>query len=199
MSMKRTAALAVAAMVIASACTVAADPDPTATSTSTVPSTTSTTPPAPTTTVALEPPNGFELGRTALQSLSLSAGDDVDLDDLGFAPTLLLGVHNVLSVERTLDDLSSADGWTIGVSEYAGFSGPFNPLEVLRSGGPLLIEEGSHPHCAGPPLDPPSGFEDATRVHAQPKNVDSCIDWFSVDLWIVAGQIQAVTLELFGP
>lgn len=192
-----------AAVLVLGACTTTGTATTTstteaATTTSTKGATT-TSSTVSTTTVVTPPLDALELGRAALQSLALSSGDDVDLTDLGFAATVSLGVHNVLSVERSLDDLRSADGWTVGVSEYAGFAGPFSALETLRTGGPLVIEEGEHPHCAGPPLDPPAGLENATRVHAQPKNVDSCIPWFSVDLWIVDGSIQAVTLELFGP
>lgn len=202
MDVKRIAvALAVVALVVAG-CTAVTEPGSTTSTTSTTTATstsTSTTSSSTSTTTVITTLSDLEIGRQALVALAASTGDDIDLTGASFAATVSLGVHNVLSTERTRAQLETYDGWTIGVSEYAGFSGPFNALDTLRSGETLVIDEGSHPHCAGPALDPPEGLEEATRVHAQPKNIDSCIAWFSVDLWIVDGSIEAVTLELFGP
>jgi len=195
-------ATAVAAVVLAGcattgdATTTTTETPTTTTTSSVVPSTITTT---STTTTTAAATDDFEVGRKALLTLAGSVGDSVPMAGLAFADTVSMGLHNQLTIERSIEELADDTGWIIDALEYAGYSGPFAVLDALRDGGPLVIDQGPHPHCAGPPLDPPEGFESATRVHAQPKDIDSCIAWFSVDLWIVAGEIQAVTFELFGP
>lgn len=134
-----------------------------------------------------------------LLTLAASSGSEVPVGDLALAEMVQIGLHNQLEVDRTAAELANSDSWVVPRSEYAGFSGPFNLLDPVRQGRTLEITEGPQPHCAGPPLDPPIGLEDAMRVSGQPKQSDSCIDWFSLNVWLRGGEVVAVTLELFGP
>lgn len=196
--MRSVFALLTAGVVLA-ACSNASSPDPTSSSTSTSTTTSSTSSTSSTTSTTIGGENRFEAARDTLLALASSQGDEIPVGELPLAATVRLGLHNELEIERTPEQLADVESWIVPRSEYAGFSGPFNILDPIRRGRTLNITEGPQPHCAGPPLDPPLGLEDAMLVSGQPKESDSCIDWFSVNLWMQNGEVTAITLELFGP
>lgn len=98
---------------------------------------------------------------------------------------------------------------------FRGYTGPFSPLssirqhvegdntnEPMRRSGDLQVSVGDHPHCASPPAPVPPNLESLRRVSVQPADalITTCLDWFSVDLFIgPSGDIKAVTLDLFEP
>lgn len=47
----------------------------------------------------------------------------------------------------------------------------------------------------------PEGYADLRRVSIQPseESTDSCLSWFTVDLFVNRGQVVAVTLDLYEP
>lgn len=187
------------AALILAACSNASSPDSSSSTSSTSTSTTATSSTTSTTSTTVGGENRFDLGRDTVLALAASQGDEIAVDELPLAATVQLGLHNSLEIERTPDELADVESWIVPRSEYAGFSGPFNVLDPIRRGRTLNITEGPQPHCAGPPLDPPPGLEDAMLVSGQPKQSDSCIDWFSLNVWMQNGEVTAITLELFGP
>lgn len=97
------------------------------------------------------------------------------------------------------DELADPQTWVLRIEELSGFAGPFDVLESLRD-RQLAVAVGPEPHCAGPPKDAPSGFEDATRLAITTTDGDSCIDWAVVNLYVDDdARLVAVQLDLFGP
>ena len=79
-------------------------------------------------------------------------------------------------------------------------TGPFSALEPLIDERPHVIVAGPHNHCASPPVPAPEGYEAHRRVSVQPADATSCLEWFSVDLFLEAdGTIDAITLDLYEP
>lgn len=139
--------------------------------------------------------------------VQLGTGDQLATDAMAvipFADKVALGLHNEIEKTLTKEELRNPGAWSINRPEgYAEFTGPFDALETLQAGPETVVTIGEHPHCAGPPLAPPLGFEDHVQVSIQPAEgtIDSCIPWFAVDLWLDtdSGAVEAVTLALFGP
>lgn len=95
--------------------------------------------------------------------------------------------------------LADPVNWRMDVDEFAGFSGPFSVLKSLQW-RTLDVKRGEHKRCANPPTPPPVDFAGVTQVAIQPDGIDSCIDWFAVDLYLGEdNSIIAVRLDLFGP
>jgi hypothetical protein len=117
---------------------------------------------------------------------------------LPFAGEVSLGLASDIITIVARSEIADASRWQLDVDEYAGFGGPFSALDHPASSVELTV--GPHDHCANPPIAPPSGFEDLRQISLQPTDIDSCIDWWSVDFYLdEEGQIRAVTLLLFGP
>lgn len=115
-----------------------------------------------------------------------------------------LGLGNELITERTGTELATPAGWLIDRDDYTGFAGPFSAVETLANAGEfgrtVQVGVGTHDHCAGPPLATPEALTDLTEVHLQPLNIDSCLQWFAINVFVAADfTVEAVTLELFGP
>lgn len=117
---------------------------------------------------------------------------------LPFAGEVSLGLASdiITIVERA--DIADAANWQLDVDEYAGLGGPFSALDHPAPSVELTV--GPHDHCANAPIAPPVGFEDLRQIALQPTDIDSCIDWWSVDFYLdEEGRIRAVILLLFGP
>lgn len=91
------------------------------------------------------------------------------------------------------------------MAETEGFGrvGPFNSITTIAQRLDVSVTVGPHPHCISPALRAPPGTEGLDQVSIQPADgtIDSCIDWFAVDLYVDPdrGEIRAVTLSLFEP
>lgn len=119
---------------------------------------------------------------------------------LPLADRVSLGLGDRLLASRASSDLMRREAWELQVSEFQGFVGPFSVLNFLARNEPMAISVGPHSHCAGPPLPAPAGITGHKRVSIQPTNIDSCILWWSVDMFVApSGRIDAITLDLFGP
>lgn len=119
---------------------------------------------------------------------------------LPFADDVALGLGPDIDRIVSYELLAEPSTWSIDRPDgYAEFSGPFSALERVASSDARDGIVGPHAHCAGPPQAAPDGFEDARRVSLQRTDATSCIDWWSVDLFLLDGSIVAVTLSLFGP
>jgi hypothetical protein len=102
--------------------------------------------------------------------------------------------------ERDSAELVRPDAWTLQANPFRGRVGPFSALDLLARNVPMTISVGLHPHCASPPVPAPAHFVGARRVSIQPKDVDSCLDWWTVDAFLSAtGRIEAITLDLWEP
>jgi hypothetical protein len=117
-----------------------------------------------------------------------------------FADTVRLGLSDRLMTERASSDLVRRDAWVLSASPFRGHVGPFSALEFLSRNAPTTISVGSHAHCASPPVPPPTDLARLRRVSIQPKDIDTCVLWWTVDLFVSsAGRIDAVTLDLWEP
>ncbi len=139
----------------------------------------------------------------ALQARALNPEELGDVSDLMLSSDgvdLLLG-DTVVHAGRTPGELGSEAAWLLSVEEFEGFAGPFSVLDTLDNDDrALTVSLGAQPHCAGPPKDAPAGLEAYTRVAIEPVEIDSCIAWFVVNLYLDdVGQVRAIQLDLFGP
>lgn len=117
-----------------------------------------------------------------------------------FADRVRLGLSDRLMAERTSLELVRADAWVLPADPFRGHVGPFSALGLLARSLPTTISVGPHPHCASPPVPPPADLVGSRRVSVQPKDIDSCLLWWTVDLFVSpAGRIEAVTLDLWDP
>jgi hypothetical protein len=124
----------------------------------------------------------------------------VTLGAVPFADKVRLGLSNRLMTERPSLDLARPDAWVLGAEVFRGRVGPFSALDLLAKDVPTTISVGPHPHCASPPVPPPTDLVGSRRVSVQPKGIDSCLLWWTVDLFVSpAGRIEAVTLDLWDP
>jgi hypothetical protein len=122
------------------------------------------------------------------------------------SPTVGLWLGTTLSLDRTDSDLADADNWVFDVDDFDGFAGPFSVLDTLGDQGDSVdgdafeVLVGPHDHCAGQPLVLPGSVQGLRQLSIQPTGIDSCLQWFAVDLFVNGeGQIEAVMLDFFGP
>ena len=111
---------------------------------------------------------------------------------LGLGPELI----------RTMDSAELVDpaAWVMDIDLFRARSGTASALDLLAEDRPRRVVTGDHLHCASPPVQPPAGLEDLTRISTQPTDATSCLEWFSIDVFVNdAGEIVAITLDLYEP
>ena len=116
---------------------------------------------------------------------------------LPLAEMVTLGLGSDILSEISATELADPQRWTFLVDDFQGYAGPFSALDLVEE--PFTITVGSHPRCAGPPVPPPAGFEDARRLSIQPELATSCLEWWTVDFFLDGESVAAVTMDLFGP
>ena len=117
-----------------------------------------------------------------------------DLVGIGLGPTLVKAVE--------AEALRDPSAWDTEVEEFRAGSGDFSPLSALARLDDYRVTVGPHPHCVSPPMAPPVGYEDMTRISVQPVLGinDSCLMWFTVDFFVNdAGEVVAITYDLYEP
>jgi len=83
---------------------------------------------------------------------------------------------------------------------FRAYVGPFSVLDLLDQAGPITSSVGPHSHCASPPIAPPSRVAHLRRVSVQPAVIESCLQWWTVDLFLSPNrEIVAVTMDLWEP
>jgi hypothetical protein len=113
-------------------------------------------------------------------------------DDVTFAfGTTVLG-------SRTAGELRQPENWTVEFPPSA-FTGQFSVLDALSDASEVSVTNGPHGHCAGEPFPPPPGAEGLTQTAITPTQVDSCLQWFAVDLYLRDGKIAFVRYDLYEP
>jgi hypothetical protein len=127
---------------------------------------------------------------------------DATWRSLPLAPTVHLGLGQRLVLRRSASELRDPEAWTINVKSFRAYGGPFSALRLLseKPAGPLHVSVGPHRHCASPPLPPPHRVAALRRVSVQPSNPETCLLWFSVDVYVDdLGEVRAVTLDAWEP
>ena len=125
-----------------------------------------------------------------------------------------IGLSRDLS--STLDPPAAiqSESWVLKADYFRAYAGSFSALRLIKdhaeeTGSPavvgptsgLEISVGDHPHCVSPPMPAPEGYGHLRRVSIQPtdESTDSCLMWFTVDLFVDRGQVAAVTLDVYEP
>jgi hypothetical protein len=143
-------------------------------------------------------PQDEQLVRTVIEFAR--APGTARLTAIPFAEKVKLGLSDRIVVQRTRSEFVQADAWVLRADIFRGRYGPFSLLEPLARDGPTTISVGPHPHCASAPVPPPTEFASARRLSVQPAGIDTCLFWWTVDLFVSpAGRIEAITLDLWDP
>jgi hypothetical protein len=118
-----------------------------------------------------------------------------------FAPTVDIGLGPELLAELDASARLDPAAWRLELAGRWGGAGTTSALELLAGGDPIEAVRDRRRSCAGsfaPPVPP--GYEAHTLWSLEPSDVDSCLSWFAVDLYLDGdGDIAAVTVELWEP
>jgi hypothetical protein len=112
-----------------------------------------------------------------------------------------LGLADRLLAKRSPAVLTEPEAWVLQSEHFRAYVGPFSALDLLaRPKEKTTVSVGVHPHCASPPVPPPKRVAHLRRVSVQPRDSESCLRWWSVDVFVrPGGEIKAVTLDLWEP
>jgi hypothetical protein len=117
-----------------------------------------------------------------------------------FAETVRLGLGETLRARRSARELAQPAAWQLQARLFNAYVGPFSPLEPLAGRDRLAFTAGRHARCASPPGDAPAQLASLRRLAIQPARIDSCLQWFAVDLYVDGdGRIVGVTLDIWEP
>ena len=102
---------------------------------------------------------------------------------------------------RSAEALRDPDAWTLSIHLFRARAGATSALELIaREEGELRTSFGPHRHCVSPPVPPPPQAAGLERVSVQPRAIESCLQWWTVDAFLDGdGRIRAVTLDLYEP
>jgi inhibitor of cysteine peptidase len=115
-----------------------------------------------------------------------------------FADPVALGLGSDVVTMVSAAEVGDPNMWRLDVEEFRAYAGPFSALELIEP--PVKLVVGQHRRCVGPPVAVPGGFEQARQISIQPEVATSCLEWWTVDLFLTDdGTIGAVTLDLYGP
>lgn len=103
-------------------------------------------------------------------------------------------------VEQTMSDrLADPTAWSLP-GPFRAHTGPFSAIELLARADEPHVTAGPHAHCAAPPVPAPEEVSDLSRVSLQPAHPQSCLEWWTVDLFLTdAGEIAAISLDVWEP
>lgn len=111
-----------------------------------------------------------------------------------------LGLADRLSVKRSITELTEPEAWLLQAEPFRAYVGPFSALDLLAGAEKTTVSVGPHRHCASPPVPPPERVAHLRRVSVQPRDTESCLQWWTVDIFVASGgKIEAVTLDLWEP
>lgn len=110
-----------------------------------------------------------------------------------------LGLSNRLMVTRSAEELGDARGWTLQSEAFRGYVGPFSAIRLLEEDRPIRVAAGPHPHCASPPVQPHPATVRLRQLSIQPAQLDTCLRWWTVDVFLDDGDVAAITMDLWEP
>lgn len=135
-----------------------------------------------------------------IDMLSAFARGQGDLAAVPFADEVELGLADMLLMSRTPAELTDPAAWSLELEPFRARTGPFSALDLLAEERPHVVVVGPHNHCASPPVPAPDGHEVYRRVSVHPVDATSCLEWFTVDLFLTEdGAIESITLDLYEP
>jgi len=140
--------------------------------------------------------------RSVLEALRRYATthDGSELEQEAYADVVELGLGTEIILSRSLDQFRDPETWTIDRDVFRAYVGPFSVLDELSRDADVVMSVGTHPHCAGPPMAPPPVYRDYRRLSIQPTALPSCLQWWTVDLFLDdAGRIAAITMDRWEP
>jgi hypothetical protein len=118
-----------------------------------------------------------------------------------FASTVRLGLGQKILKQATASELQKPETWDVPTAGgYDWIADPtVNALDLLSDNEPHTAVVGPHPHCASPARPGPAELADYQQVSTQPSDPASCNGWYTVDIFVRDGKIEAVTLDLWEP
>lgn len=122
------------------------------------------------------------------------------LAEVPFAEQVLVGLGPELATHRThsASELADPAAWPLD-ADFRAYVGPFSALDRIVDTDDLRISGGPRAQCAATPLPVADDLEDLRQVTIQPNDIDSCLQWFAIDLFLDNGEIAAVVLDLYEP
>jgi hypothetical protein len=129
-----------------------------------------------------------------------AAGGEGSFDDLPVADEVLLALGSQVYARRSATGLADRGAWSINAPFYADLAGPFNLL--IQTPAPARFAIGPHDRCASPvPLPAPPELARYRRISIEPAEgtIESCIDWWSIELFVDDGRIVGVAADAVGP
>ncbi len=128
------------------------------------------------------------------------SGDPISAAPISFAADgVLLGLGDDVLVARTPEELAEPSAWVLDVDTFREHVGPFSALDQLGDVNDVTVTAGPHPHCAAPPALMPPETVGLRQISIQPANVQSCLQWWTVDLFLDGREVKVVTMDLWDP
>lgn len=130
----------------------------------------------------------------------VAAGGEGSFDDLPVADEVLLALGSQVYSRAVATELADRRAWSINAAFYAGLAGPFNLL--IQTPAPARFTVGPHDRCASAvPLPAPPELAGYRRIAIQPAEdtIESCIEWWSIEVFVDDGEIVGVAGDAFGP
>lgn len=143
-------------------------------------------------------------GEEAMEALIAFAHEPSEetWSDVPLAPHVDLGRGKEVRARRSAEALRDPDAWTLSLEYlYRARAGTTSALELIAGwDGALRVGFGAHENCVSPPVPPPPQAAGLERVYVQPRAIESCLQWWTVDAFLDGdGRIRAVTLDLWEP
>jgi hypothetical protein len=117
-----------------------------------------------------------------------------------FADEVRLGLGRDLVLRRSARALRQREAWEIDVELFRAGTGPFTAFEELADPREdLAYDEGPYRRCVSPPAPAPREVAHLRRLSIRPREWESCLQWFAVDVFVDDGKIVAGALDYFEP
>lgn len=101
---------------------------------------------------------------------------------------------------HTAAQLADPTNWSFDSEGFRGRTGMFSALDVLSNAGETEIVAGTHNHCASPPAAVPEALRAARHLSIQPVGIDSCIDWWTVGIYLDdGGDVTGIVFDTWEP
>jgi hypothetical protein len=113
-----------------------------------------------------------------------------------------VGLGSQGSFVRSIDPTGTAGDWEVPPPTDSGISGSLSALRMIRQfAGSLQLTSDSHVVCATRPATGPSVLTGGgDLVSIQPPGTSSCLQWFSIDLYVDdVGHVVGVDLRVGSP